>query len=203
MTTSAPPHGTRRSRALGAVAAVAGTVGLMGAGGCGIQSSGMRVVGSAPSLQAANSVTGSDVGGGNQYELYFFRNGKITPVLRSTDQTITQDLVLAALIKGPNSTDQQQGFSSVVPTSLEVTDMTARNQQWNYAYSLPLSYAEKAEIVCTVQADLGAQSVGTATSETQNWNNCYDFSEDYGAPAVLPSAAADSNFSSPNADVVP
>ena len=196
MTTSAA-HGPRRRRALGAVAAVAGTFGLMGAGGCGIQSSGMRVVGSAPSLQAANAVTGSGNSGGNQYQLYFFRNGRLTPVLRYTDQTITQDLVLAALIKGPDSTDQAQGFSSVIPTTLQVTSTTARNQQWNYEYSLPLSIAEKAELVCTVQADLSAPSVGTATP-VQVWNNCYDFSEDYGAPAILPSV--DSDSSSPSVD---
>lgn len=197
MRTPAPPHGRRSRRALGA--AVAGTVvGLLGTGGCGIQSSGMRVVGAAPSLQAANSVTGSGGSGGNQYSLYFFRNGKLTPALRYTDQPITADLVLDALIKGPNSSDQAQGFSSVIPASLRVIDTTARDQQWNYAYSQPLSIAEKAEIVCTVQADLSAQSVGTATSESQNWNNCYDFTEDYGAPAVLPSV--DSDYSSPAVD---
>jgi hypothetical protein len=192
VTTAVSLHGPRRRRALGAAAAVAGTVGLMGAGGCGIQSSGMRVVGSAPTLQAANDVSGSgSAGGGNQYELYFFRNGRLTPVVRYTDQTVTEDVVLAALIKGPNSTDQSDGYDSVVPTSLSVVSTTADNQQWNYQYSLPLSIAEKAEIVCTVQADLGAPSVGTWTKGGQIWNNCYDFSEDYGAPAIVPSADSD------------
>lgn len=193
MTSCASRHGPRRRRVLGALAAVAGTVGLLGVGGCGIQASGVRVVGSAPTLQAANDVSGATAAPGgnqNQYQLYFFRNGKLTPVLRYTDQPITQNLVLTALIKGPNSTDQSQGYTSVIPTSLTVVSTTARRQQWNYQYSLPVTIAEKAEIVCTVQQDLGAPSVGTATPGEQTWNNCYDFTEDYGAPALLPSGAA-------------
>lgn len=188
-------HGTLRWRGVGAATAMAGAMaGLLSVGGCGIQSTGLRVVGSAPTLQAANDVTGDGAGSGSfQYELYFFRGGKLTPVLRHTDQAVTSDVVLAALIKGPNTTDESQGYSSVVPTSLSVVSTTARNQQWNYQYSLPLSTAEKAEIVCTVQANLGAPSVGTATSAgDQSWNNCYDFSEDYGAPPVLPSVYSNS-----------
>jgi len=138
-------------------------------------------------------MTGDGAGtGSNQYSLYFFRNGKLMPVVRYTDETVTSELVLAALIKGPSGSDQSQGYSSVIPTSLSVVSTTALNQQWNYQYSLPLSIAEKAQIVCTVQADLGAPSVGTVTSQ-QSWNSCSDFSEDYGA--VLPTV--DSGSPSP------
>jgi hypothetical protein len=51
-----------------------------------------------------------------------------------------------------------------------------------------------------MQADLGAPSVGTATSADQIWNNCSDFSEDYGAPAILPSVDSDSGSASPDVD---
>ncbi|HEX4787093.1 MAG TPA: hypothetical protein VH372_01425 [Actinospica sp.] len=186
------PQERHRRRALGVAAAVAGAVGLMGAGGCGIQSSGLRVVGSAPSLQAANDVTGEQSAGGDQYQLYFFRDGKLTPVQRYSSQTLTQDLLLAALIKGPTAADQSQGFTSLLPASLSVISTTARDQQWDYEYSQPLTFAQKAEIVCSLQVDLSAPSVGTYFKGDQIWNNCSDFTEDYGAPAILPSVDSDS-----------
>ena len=181
-----PQHGLRR-RGVRVTAALAGVLGAMGVAGCGIQPSAMKVVGAAPTLQAANDVTGTEGAGsgGNQYALYFFRDGRLTPVMRYTDDTVTEELVLEALIKGPNPTDSSDGYTSYIPNSLEVVSYTAVDQQWNYAYSQPLSTAEKAEIVCTVQADLNASSVGTFAKPDENWNNCSDFTEDYGAPAVL------------------
>lgn len=193
MTSSVTAHEPHRRRALSLAAAVAGAVGLMGVGGCGIQSSGLRVVGSAPSLQAANAVTGAQGAGGGQYQLYFFRDGKLAPVQRYySTETLTQDALLAALIKGPSSTDQSQGFTSLIPASLSVVSITARDQQWDYEYSEPLTFAEKAEIVCSMQVDLSAPSVGTFFKGDQIWNNCSDFTEDYGAPAILPSVDSDS-----------
>jgi hypothetical protein len=192
-------HEPHRRRALSLAAAVAGAVGLMGVGGCGIQSSGLRVVGSAPSLQAANAVTGAQGAGGGQYQLYFFRDGKLAPVQRYySTETLTQNALLAALIKGPSSTDQSQGFTSLIPASLSVVSITARDQQWDYEYSEPLTFAEKAEIVCSMQVDLSAPSVGTFFKGDQIWNNCSDFTEDYGAPAILPSV--DSDSASPSVD---
>ena len=185
---TAMSHGPLHRRGMGLAAAVAGMLGAIGLTGCGIQSSGMKVVGAAPSLQAANDVTGSGDPGGsgeNQYELYFFRDGRLTPVMRYTTQQVTQAVILNALIKGPNTTDAADGFTSVISDGLSVVSYTAHDQQWNYQYSQALTMAEKAEIVCTVQADLNAPSVGTATSEAQFWNNCFDFSQDYGAPAYL------------------
>jgi hypothetical protein len=198
VTTSASLHGPRRRRAFGAVAAVAGTVGLMGVGGCGIQSSALRVVGSAPTLQAANDVTGSGGSGSNQYELYFFRNGKLTPLVQYTDQSLSQDYVLQMLIKGPSQTDQQAGYNSVIPSSLSVVTTTADGWEWDYEYSELLTTPEKAEIVCTIQADLGALSVGTYMKGYQVWNGCSDFTDAYGAPAILPSV--DSDSASPSVD---
>jgi hypothetical protein len=194
---SSSSHARPRRRGLAALAA-AGTAGLVGVAGCGIQSTGMKVVGAAPTLQAANDVAGSAGAGSgaNQYQLYFFRNGKLSPVLRYTDDTVTQDMVLGALIKGPDSSDQSEGFSSVIPQGLSVVSVTARDQLWNYQYSQDLTYAEKAEIVCTLQADVGAPSVGTVTNEgTQIWDQCDDFTDDYGAPAVLATGGA--TFPSP------
>ena len=183
---SSPSRGPRR-RAVRLTAAVAGVLGAMGVAGCGIQPSTMKVVGAAPTLQAANDVTGTEGSGNgaNQYALYFFRDGKLTPVMRYTDDTVTEELVLEALIKGPNSTDSSDGYTSDIPSSLQVVSYTAADQQWNYEYSQPLTTAERAEIVCTVEADLTDSSVGTFAKPDENWNNCSDFSEDYGAPAIL------------------
>jgi hypothetical protein len=173
---------------MGVAAAVAGMVGALGLAGCGIQSSSMRVVGAAPSLQAANDVTGTgNPSGQNQYELFFFRDHKLTPVVRYTNGTVTQELIMAELIKGPQSTDTAGGFTSAIPGNLSVVSYTARDQEWNYQYSLPVSLAAKAEIVCSIQADRDAQAVGTVTADgSQSWNICSDFTDDFGAPAYLP-----------------
>ena len=183
---SSQPHGPRRrSRAVRITVAVAGVLGTLGVAGCGIQSSEVKVVGAAPKLQAANDVTGAGSGSGeNQYELYFFRDGDVTPVMRYTNDTVTQELILQALISGPSSTESSDGYSSAIPDDLSVVSYTAVNQQWNYQYSDSLSMAEKAEIVCTLQADLNAPSVGTYAPGDQRWNDCFDFTEDYGAPAA-------------------
>jgi hypothetical protein len=180
----APQH---HRRAVRLTAAGAGFLGAMGVAGCGIQPSSMKVVGAAPTLQAANDVTGTgNANGENEYELFFFRDGKITPVMRYSDDTVTQDLVMRALIGGPSTSDAADGFSSVIPNNLSVVSYTAVDQQWNYQYSQPLTMAEKAEIVCTIQQDLGAPTVGTFSGQGQQlWNDCFDFSEDYGAPAIV------------------
>ena len=117
--------------------------------------------------------------------------------MRYAAQPVTQAVILTALIKGPNSTDAADGFTSVIPSDLTVESYTAHDQQWNYQYSQALSGAEKAQIVCTIQADLNAPSVGTATSVNQFWNNCFDFSQDYGAPAYLANLGSASATASP------
>lgn len=190
----APPRAGRRRRGgLGVAAAVAGAVGVLGtSAGCGIQSTGLKVVGSAPTVQAAN-VTGSGAAGsGGQYRywLYFYRDGKLTPVLRSTDQTVNQEFVLTEVIKGPSPNDQIAGFSSEIPTSLTIVSLTAGNQQWFYRYSQPLNDTQRAEIVCSIQADQDAPDVGTWNGpDNQIWNSCTDF-EYLGAPAYLPNIGA-------------
>jgi Sporulation and spore germination len=182
------PPGARPRRALRFAAAAAGVLGVLGTAGCGIQSSSMKVVGAAPTLQAANDVTSSgNSGGGNQYTLYFFRGDRLTAVTRYTDDTVTQELIVDELIKGPTSTESSAGYSTDIPGDLSVISFTARDQQWNYAYSEPIDMGEKAEIICSIQTNLSdAQSVGTATDGGVSWNSCGDFAEDYGAPALLP-----------------
>jgi hypothetical protein len=185
--------GRRRRGGFGVAAAVAGTVGVLGtSAGCGIQSTGLKVVGSAPTVQEAN-VTGSDSAENNgqyPYEIYFFRNGKLTPVLRSTDQNVTPEFVLTEVIKGPNATDQSDGFTSDIPSSLTIVSLTAGNQQWNYRYSQPLDDTQRAEIVCSMQADADAPNVGTLNGpDNEIWNSCTDF-EYLGAPAYLPNLGA-------------
>lgn len=196
---TASSHGPLHRRGMGLVAAVAGMVGAMGLTGCGIQSSGMKVVGAAPSLQAANDVTGTGAAdGSNQYQLYFFRDGRLTPVVRYAAAPVTQAVIMTALIKGPNSTDTADGFTSVIPSDLAVESYTAHDQQWNYQYSQTLTGAEKAQIVCTIQANLNAPSVGTATSENEFWNTCFDFAQDYGAPAYLSNPGSASATAEPS-----
>lgn len=186
MMTYLSSHAPRHRRAVRLTAAVAGFLGAMGVAGCGIQPSSMKVVGAAPTLQAANDVTGTgNANGENAYELFFFRDGKLTPVMRYSQDAITQELVMQALIGGPSTSDAADGYTSAIPNNLAVVSYTAVDQQWNYQYSAPLAMAEKAEIVCTIQQDLNAPTVGTFTAQSELWNDCIDFSEDYGAPAVV------------------
>ncbi|HWG23874.1 hypothetical protein [Actinospica sp.] len=185
---NATSHRPLHRRGMGVAAAVAGMVGTLGLAGCGIQSTSMKVVGTAPTLQAANDVTGTGIpgSGNNEYQLYFFRAHRLTPVVRYSNQPVTQELILAALIKGPDSTDTADGYTSAIPGGLSIVSYTARDQQWNYQYSLPLDLAAKAEIVCSVQEDLNAPAVGSwSSSGDQFWNQCYDFTEDFGAPAYV------------------
>ena len=182
---SAPTRARRRG--LAALAA-AGTAGLVTIAGCGVQATGLKVVGSAPSLQAQDAIGSASGGAGaNGYSLYFFRDGRLNSVQRHSDTAVTQELVLQELIKGPDPTEQSEGFSSEIPSGLSVDSYTARQQLWAYQYSQALSIPEKAEVVCSMQVDLGAPSVGTVNpGEGTVWNNCSDFIEQYGAPAALP-----------------
>lgn len=201
---TASSHGPLHRRGVGAAAAVAGVVGALGLAGCGIQSTSMKVVGTAPTLQAANDVTGTGIPGSsgeNQYSLYFFRDHKLTPVVRYTNETVTQQLIMSALIKGPNSTDTADGFTSSIPANLSVVSYTAHEQEWNYEYTEPMDLAAKAEIVCSIEADLNAPSVGTWSAATGDefWNDCNDFSGDFGAPLLSnPGTATASATDSPN-----
>jgi len=197
-TTRVPLH--RRGKGVAAV--FAGMVGALSLAGCGIQSSGMKVVGAAPTLQAANDVTGTgNPNGENEYELYFFHDHKLTPVVRYTSDQVTQEMVIAALIKGPNTTDTADGYTSAVPGNLSIVSYTARDQQWNYQYSMSLDPAAKAQIVCSIQSDLNAPSVGTLTADgSELWNSCYDYSENFGAPAYLPNLGTASPSATDSAD---
>ena len=188
------PHGTRPRRTL-RLAAAAGVFGVLGTAGCGIQSSSMKVVGAAPTLQAANDVTSAGTGaGGNQFTLYFFHGDKLTSVTRNTAGTVTQEVLLAALIKGPTSAETAAGFSTDIPGDLNVLSFTARDQQWNYSYSEPIGMAERAEIICTIETNLpNVPAVGTDIDGEDTWNSCNDFADDYGAPAAyLPNLSSSS-----------
>jgi hypothetical protein len=163
----------------------------------------MKVVGAAPTLQAANDVTGTgNPNGETQYQLYFFRDHKLSPVVRYTSEPITQEFIMAALIKGPDTTDTADGYTSAIPGNLSIVSYTARDQQWNYQYSMPVALAGKAEIICSIQADLNAISVGTWNAATgeQFWNNCFDFSDNFGAPAYLPNLGTASASATDTAD---
>ena len=194
MSQASVAHAHSRPRRRGvAVLAAAGTAGLMSLAACGIQGTGLKVVGSAPTLQAADAIGSASGGSGaNGYSLYFFRDGRLTSVQRYTDDTVSDTLVLQALMKGPDSADLSEGFSSALPTGLSVLSDDALDQKWAYEYSQPLTTAEMAEIVCTVQADLDAPSVGTLSKGYGLlWHNCSDFIEDYGAPAALPATGGE------------
>jgi hypothetical protein len=195
-------HGLPGRRGPRVAVAVTGALVLLGTAGCGIQSTGLKVVGAAPKLQAANDVTGTESpgGGGNKFELYFFRDDTLVPVLRTTDQQVSQKLVISELIKGPSGGDQANGFTTEIPASLTLLTTTAKNQAWYYAFTEPLTMAEKAQIVCTVQEDLNAPSVGVLTPVDAHWYNCSDFTEDYGAPAYLPNPGLAAASPSPTGD---
>jgi hypothetical protein len=188
-------RGAQRRRALRPAAFAAAALGVLGAGGiagCGIQSSGLKVVGAAPTVQAANDVTGdgqSDDTGPIEYYLFFYKDGQLVPVKRHTSDQPTEQSVMQALIKGPDTGEQAEGYTTSIPASLVTTSYTANQQQWDYQYSQGLNFQERGQIVCTIVNDLGAPTVGYYVEGKGQlaWNACNDFTTAVDFPPLVSS----------------
>ena len=194
-------HATRRGMKLRhAVLLVA--VLLPAAAACGIQPTGITVLGQAPAAAEASPAQSLDTSpGSTQYLVYFYQGSRLTPAYRSIKGEVTETTVLDALIGGPTPTEQAQGFSSAIPTGLAVKPR-ADNELGAYNLSQPLGQRGKSQFICTMQYFDQIDSIGIQLGDTRPiWNQCSDTTSQYvpmrgdGSPSGSPS----SSFPSPSA----
>lgn len=69
--------------------------------------------------------------GGDELDLsvFFMRNEKVAPVVRSVERTVaTGRAAMEELLKGPNETDQDFGMSTAIPEGTELLGLEINNQ---------------------------------------------------------------------------
>lgn len=183
-------HGGR-ARRLGLASAAGAAALLTTVAGCGIEPTGVQVVGEPPAARAAGTLpNGGSSGGQYAYYLFFYRDGHLASMTRFATSPVDQQTVLDAVISGPTKAELAKGYSSAIPSSLQIVDLTAQGEAWAYQFSSQLDRDEQAQIVCSIQANLPASSVGTVYGDAKlTWNICWDDFPDLGAPAYLPNAA--------------
>ena len=186
------PH-PQRSRRRG-FASAAGAVALLATAGCGIESTGVQVVGAQPAAQPAGDLPGDGPSSGaHNYYLYFFRDGQLTLTKRSADAPVDQQTILQQVIEGPTKAELAQGYTSEIPTGLQIVDLTAQGEAWAYQFSDELGREERAQIVCSIQANLDAPSVATVYGSAKlTWNICWEDFPDLGAPPYPPNSSVQS-----------
>jgi hypothetical protein len=164
---------TRRST-LGLAAA--GALLLPTAAACGIQPSGIVSLGALPSAVAGSAQPVIPAPGSTDYILYFYSKatGELTPVYRSGTQTVTENEVLDALVKGPTAAERAAGDYTELPIGLDAK-ANAQDEADAYALSTGLTQFGKAEFICTMQnydevGEVAIQSPGSGLI----WNACTD-----------------------------
>jgi len=186
-----PPAVRTRRRGL---ASAAGAAALLATAGCGIEPTGVQVVGPPPAAQVAGNLPGSGPSGGQySYSLYFYRDGRLASITRFAGAPVDQQTIVDAVIGGPSRDEAAQGYKTAIPDSLKVVDLTAQGEAWAYQFSDQLSREERAQIVCSIQANLPAPSVATVYGDAKlTWNICWEDFLDLGAPPYLPNTADES-----------
>ena len=186
--------------------------------GCGIQPTGISVVGAPPSANMASadaSPSPQALAASGQVYIYLLQNQDgtdlLVPVIRTiVGQKITDDSVAQVLIKGPTPLEQKEGFTSEIPSSLTATS-NAYGYSDAYVLSNLLAPLAKAQFICTMQEYDQSVSIGYFYPDSQmtqlNWVACKDTTTQYiilpgfpGAPVGKPvgpataaSEAAESN----------
>lgn len=161
-------------------AAAAGALLLPTAAACGIQPSGIIVVGAAPAAVAASPVLATEGLGSTQFLLYFYQNDRLTPAFRSSAQPVTQQLVLQALFAGPTAAERQAGFYTQLPQGMAAKP-DAHGEEFAYLLAKSPGTAGKAQFICTMQYLDKSASIGVelADSGQLNWNGCSDTTDQF------------------------
>lgn len=164
---------------------VAGSAALMATGlaGCGIQPTGISVVGAAPSaLSPSATPSAQEIASSGQVYIYLLQDqdgtNEIVPVLRTiVGQKIDDATVAQLLVKGPTDDEAKQGYTSEVPDSLVVAP-NALGFGDAYTLSTYLDSWGRAQFVCTMQEYDKSSSVGYYYPGTVmtavNWVACKD-----------------------------
>ena len=158
--------------------------------GCGIQPTGISVVGAPPSanVPSANSTTTPQaLAASGQVYIYLLQNqggtDLLVPVIRTiVGQKINDDSVAQILIKGPTPMEQKEGFTSEIPSSLTATS-NAYGYSDAYVLSDLLQPLAKAQFICTMQEYDQSVSIGYFYPDSQmtqlNWVACKDTTSQY------------------------
>jgi hypothetical protein len=191
-----PVRATVRTRRRGLASAV-GAAALLTTAGCGIEPTGVSVVGAPPAVQGAGDlIGGGSTAGAYAYYLYFFRDGHLAVTTRYLSEQADQDSVLKQVLAGPTKTELAQGYSSEIPAGLSLITPTWNGEAWAYQFSNEIGREARAEIVCSIQANTDAPSVATVYASKITWDICWEDFPDLGAPAFLPNSS-DTGASSP------
>jgi hypothetical protein len=161
------------------------------AAACGIQASGITTLGAAPAAAHASSAVGGTEIGSNQYQLFFYQNDRLTPVLRPAPGTLTETFVLKELLGGPTAEEKEQGFTSALPEKLVATP-NAEQERFAFALSGVLGPRGRSEFICTMQNFDGTDSIGIESAgspQSMIWTGCSDTTNQY-VPMQGPTVAA-------------
>ena len=175
----------RRWVAAGSAAVLATAV-----AGCGIQPTGISVVGSAPSASVPSAIaspTQQAIASSGQVYIYLLQyqgdNLLLVPVIRTiSGQKINDNSVAQILIKGPTQEEIREGFTSNIPDDLVATS-NAYGFSDAYILSTVLEPLAKAQFICTMQEYDQSQSIGYFYPNSQmtqlNWVACKDTTSQY------------------------
>ncbi|MCR6486743.1 hypothetical protein M8542_28340 [Amycolatopsis sp. OK19-0408] len=120
---------------------------------CGIKPTGVVPAGPAPTLRnTASSGRGSDL------VLYFVLDGRAAPVSRPSRGTVDVGTALATLLGGPTSTEQSEGYQTMLPPEAGPIGLSPGAQTViSFAFPLrELSSTAINQLICTASAALAA-----------------------------------------------
>jgi hypothetical protein len=172
------------------LAASSATVLATALAGCGIQPTGISVVGAPPSANMASadaSPSPQVLAASGQVYIYLLQSqggtDLLVPVIRTiVGQKITDDSVAQMLIKGPTQLEVKEGFTSEIPSSLTATS-NAYGYSDAYVLSDLLQPLAKAQFICTMQEYDQSVSIGYFYPDSQmtqlNWVACKDTTTQY------------------------
>jgi hypothetical protein len=151
---------------------------------CGIQSSGITVLGVAPQGPSAVAATiPTTVAGESTFALLFYQNGELEPVYRTAAKSTLDDMtVVDALRAGPSKVEIAEGYYSALPGSLVISPKSD-DQAWAYGFSETINQAALAQFVCTVQifsqTQVGWKDLSKGGGSPLSWVGCSDTTRQY------------------------
>jgi hypothetical protein len=169
-------QGRRRRGAATMAVALTGALATALVAGCGVQSSGIVVVGAAPSPVSSSGATAARDGlGETQVTLYFLSgpDGTLVPTVRTVTGPVNESAVITQLVNGPDQVERDDGLYSNLPPGLVATPNA---QQLSYAFSLSeqLGQLARAQFICTMQAFDQTIAIGYIypTMKDMAWVSC-------------------------------